>query len=498
MKKQQQYRLGKSLGLILIWLGLQLGVKQKEVFAQTATLLTAVDESKDTSVCVADIEPAIAEIINRSNLRRSRWGILVQTLDTQETLYALAAERHFIPASNTKLLTTAAVLTQLGTDFRIRTPFYATGTVPNLITLRVVGKGDPSLTTAKLRAVAQQLKQAGVEEIEQLIVQDGYFSESPILASWEWEDVYAYYGVAVNSLILDENAVVLTLLPQQLGQPVKVNWSNSLAARQWQVENTAVTAAEGTPYGVTIDGVLGERRLKIAGELAADAGADIWGLAIRNPAEYFLASLRTALILEGIEVQESAVTTTPETTSWGEAIAVIESPSLEVLIKDTNQPSNNLYAEALLRTLGVEKNSSGIAATEDSLTALGVDSAGYLLKDGSGLSRHNLVSPQAIVQTLSGIAKTPLGEIYRNSLPLAGVNGTLRRRFQNTPLQGQLRAKTGTVTGTSALSGYLESDHFPPLVFSILINQSDQSVSSQREAIDEIVLLLSRLQSCQN
>ncbi len=496
MKKQQQYRLGKSLSLILIWLGVQIGVRQEKTFAQTS--LTTVAETKDASVCIADLEPAIEEIINHPNLRRSRWGILVQTLDTQETLYALAAERHFIPASNTKLLTTAAILTQLGADFSIRTPFYATGIVPNLSTLRVLGKGDPSLTTADLREVAQQLKNEGVQEIEQLVVQDGYFSESPILASWEWEDVYAYYGTAVNSLILDENAVVLTLLPQELGQPVQVTWSNSIAARQWQVENTAITAAEGTPYGVTIGGVLGERTLKIAGELAADEGADIWGLAIRNPAEYFLASLRTALVLEGIEVKNSIVTNTPETSSLGEEIAVIESPPLEVLITDTNQPSNNLYAEALLRTLGVEKNSSGIAATESSLTALGVDSAGYVLKDGSGLSRHNLVSPQAIVQTLRAIALTPLGEIYRNSLPLAGVNGTLLRRFQNTPLQGHLRAKTGTVTGTSALSGYLESDYFPPLVFSILINQSDQPVASQREAIDEIVLLLSRLHSCKN
>ena len=496
MKKQQHNSLSKSLGLISILLGVQLGFTQEIALAQRENSLTTVAQAQDSPVCFADLEPAIEDIINSPNLRRSRWGILVQTLNSEETIYGLAAERHFIPASNAKLLSTGAILTQLGADFRIRTSFYSRGTVPNLEALQVVGRGDPSLTTAQLKEIAQRLKEKGVEEIEQLIVQDGYFSEPPLLPSWEWEDVYAYYGTAVNSLILDENAVVLTLLPQELGELVEVNWSNYLAARQWQVENTALTVPEGTPYGVTIDGVLGERTLKIEGELAADAGPDIWGLAVRNPAQYFLTSLRTALILEGIEVKESTVVTTSETNPPGEEIATIESPPLEVLITTTNQPSNNLYAEALLRTLGVEKNSSGITAMKESLSALGVDSTGYVLKDGSGLSRHNLVSPQAIVQTLRAIAQTPWAEIYRNSLPLAGVNGTLRRRFQNTPLQGHLRAKTGTVTGTSALSGYLESDNFPPLVFSILINQSDQSVATQRAAIDEIVLLLSRLRSC--
>jgi D-alanyl-D-alanine carboxypeptidase/D-alanyl-D-alanine-endopeptidase (penicillin-binding protein 4) len=116
--------------------------------------------------------------------------------------------------------------------------------------------------------------------------------------------------------------------------------------------------------------------------------------------------------------------------------------------------------------------------------------------DGSGLSRHNLASPKAIAQTLQLMAKTPQARVYRDSLPVAGVSGTLRNRFRNTVAQGNIQAKTGSMTGVSALSGYLDVPGYQPLVFSIMVNQSEQSLTTLRQGIDEIVLLLTRLRSC--
>ena len=133
---------------------------------------------------------------------------------------------------------------------------------------------------------------------------------------------------------------------------------------------------------------------------------------------------------------------------------------------------------------------------KESLTALGVNPEGYDLVDGSGLSRQNLVTPEAIAQTLKLMARTKEAGVYRASLPVAGVSGTLRRRFNNTAAQGNLQAKTGTLTGVSALSGYLDVRGYQPLVFSIIVNQSDQSAETLRQAIDEIILLLTRLRSC--
>jgi D-alanyl-D-alanine carboxypeptidase/D-alanyl-D-alanine-endopeptidase (penicillin-binding protein 4) len=470
--------LGKPFGILLLFLQLIAPVKAAE------------------PLCVADLPAAIDQVRNQEEWARSRFGIVVETLDGDQTLYSHNAQQYFIPASSTKLLTTAAALVQLGTDYRIRTPVYITGKAPVVDRLRLVGKGDPSLTTADLDNLAQELKAQGIQQINELVIEDAYFPPPAIVPSWEWEDVHAYYGVGVNSAILNENAFVLTLLPQNVGEPVQLIWNDFLAAVQWRFENTAITASPETPYGVTLTGELGEPVFKITGELAADAGEDVWGLAVRDPGRYFLETLRLSLLRQGISVMRGTVTTTqqPPTT----AFTVVESPPLVDLVTKTNLESNNLYAEALLRTLGKEANEiAGTKAREAVLTALGVNPNSHDLEDGSGLSRHNLMSPNTLVQTLQGIAASPVGDIFRGTLPVAGESGTLQGRFQGTAATGRVQAKTGTMTGVSALSGYVDPVAFDPLVFSILLNQSEQSGSRQQEALDEIVNLLVQVKMCE-
>jgi serine-type D-Ala-D-Ala carboxypeptidase/endopeptidase (penicillin-binding protein 4) len=185
-------------------------------------------------------------------------------------------------------------------------------------------------------------------------------------------------------------------------------------------------------------------------------------------------------------------------------IAFVESPPLSELLAETNLNSNNLYAEALLRALAVEKTKIknqtsadiGLEVVKASLTKLGINPANYVLVDGSGLSRRNLVTPEAYVQTLRGMARTPAASIYRASLPVAGKSGTLKGRFQGTPAEGIVQAKTGTLTGVVSLSGYVNAPKYEPLVFSIIVNQSQQSATVMRQAIDEIVVLLAQLQRC--
>lgn len=479
----------------------------------------ALEPHSAESICPAQLGAAIEQVINRPQFRRARWGILIEPLlstNQDAPLYRRDAERFFIPASNLKLLTTAAALRQLGSNFRIRTSVYVRETVANQRSLtdadwlRVVGRGDPSLGDAQLRALAQQLKRQGIRSVQQLIVDDGYFQGETVNLHWEWEDVQADYGAAVNSLILNQNAVELTVSPQQLGQPLRVSWSDQSAARQWRVENNSVTAEAATPNSVTVAGVVGQPMLRIKGQLAVDAEPESFGLAIIHPAEYFLAHVRNALAAEGINVVKAFVGSNMATASERE-LAAVESPPLAVLLVETNQESNNLYAEVLLRSLLVSVKRSdmatsivepqnsdqiGLNVVKQTLTELGVNPESYVMVDASGLSRQNLVSPEAIVQTLKLMAQTPQAEIYRASLPVAGISGTLRRRFLNTAAQGHLQAKTGTVTGVSALSGYLDVPSYQPLVFSIMVNQSDQSVITLRQAIDEIVLLLTRLDAC--
>ena len=453
--------------------------------------------ANSTYLCAGDLDKEIEAIISSKEMERSRWGILIQTLNQKRTIYSLDGQKYFLPASNAKLLTTAAALYELGSSFRLRTSVYGSGTIPNLTSLRVVGAADPSLNTAQLKNLASQLKSQGVLRVSQLIVRDNYSQPRGINPTWEWSDLPQHYAVGVNNLILNENAVTLRILPQQLGQPVQLNWSDNLAARQWQIENQALTAPVGSPYSVTIETVFGKPILKIQGSLAIDSQPDIWGIAIVDPRQYFLDSFRRILAYEGIVVDRGVISDPDKPIKLGKELAAVESSPLEILLQKTNRESNNLFAEALAQILSDRLNTeTGVDAVKQSLTKLGVDPNSYTLVDASGLSRQNLVSPEAIVQTLQLMASIPEARVYRDSLPVAGVSGTLRERFVNTSLQVELQAKTGSLTGVSALSGYLDPPDYQPLVFSIIINKSDRSASIQRQTIDKIVLLLNSLQSC--
>jgi len=453
-------------------------------------------------VCPAQISAGIEAIVARPQLRRSRWGILIQTLSPALTIYSHDAQQYFVPASNAKLLTTAAALHHLGPQFRIRTSVYDNGGS----SLRVVGRGDPSLTDTELTELAQQLSHQGIHQVSQLIAEDNYFRGTAIDPSWELEDALADYGAPVNSLILNQNAVTLTLFPQTLGQPLRTVWDDPTEARQWQIEEQAIAVKPDVPTFINVDRNLGKPTLFLEGQLSIHSDPEVVSLAVLDPAEHFLQHFRAALAAQQI-VTKQAMVASPSSlrSSTGRELASVESPRLSQLLVETNQNSNNLYAEALLRTLGAQVGStSTIESTEEvglrvvgaTLTELGVDPTSYVLTDGSGLSRHNLVSPEALVQTLRAMAQSPEAAFYRASLPVAGMSGTLKSRFRDTAAQGILQAKTGSMSGVAAISGYLNTPNYEPLVFSMIVNQSDQSAATLRQALDEIVFLLTKLHHC--
>jgi D-alanyl-D-alanine carboxypeptidase/D-alanyl-D-alanine-endopeptidase (penicillin-binding protein 4) len=458
-------------------------------------------ESPNQKICPQNLSLVIDEVINRPELSSSYWGIEIKTLNSQHILYSLNSNKYFIPASTTKLLTTAALLTELGRDYRIVTPIYGVGVAPNLTSLRIEGRGDPSLSTKNLKNIVHQLQQKKVTQIEKLIVDEGYFSRSQINPTWEWSDIYNYYATSVNSLILNQNMVTLTLLPQQLGQPVKLQWSSAIAARQWKVINNAITASKDTPYDIEIEGILAEPTLNIRGELAINEKPDIWDLAIVNPPNYFLESWRYLLEVEGIKVTrgETTQTQTNYSNESENKITDILSPKLSELITVINQESNNLYAESLSRILSKETNTkNNIEAINKSLEKLGINSKDYILVDASGLSRHNLVTPEVLIKVLEVMAKRTDAKVYRNSLAIAGKKGTLSQRFKNTAIEGNLQAKTGTLTGVATLAGYINPRQYETLILTILINNSTSSSQELRNAIDEIITILSKVQKCFN
>jgi len=470
---------GVAIGLSIVFLGIQ---------------VTSAESTTSPSICPAQLGNSVDTIINRPLFSRMRWGVLIQSLSSQETLYSRDADKYFTPASNAKLLTTAAVLQRLGADFRIRTSVYQDGDG----VLRVVGRGDPSLKDAQLEILAQQLHQQGIRQIKQLIADDSYFQGETVNPSWEWEDIEADYGAPVNSLILDENATELAVSPQSVGQPLQIKWADPTEANQWQIENDSLTAAKDQPNSVAVNRDPKGNILQITGQLAVNAQPDITDLAVVDPVAHLLRHFSQSLAAEGITVSQTSSGTGSNTQP---ELAAVESAPLSKLLTYMNLNSDNLYAEALLRALASQEPGAKSQSTaaislkvlQKTLAQLGIEPTSYILVDGSGLSRQDLISPKVLVKVLQVMDKSA---VFRATLPVAGVSGTLKYRWGGTTAAGIVSAKTGTMTGVVALSGYVNVPNYQPLVFSILVNQSDQPASVIRQAMDEIVLLLTRLHSC--
>ncbi|MGB7894316.1 MAG: D-alanyl-D-alanine carboxypeptidase/D-alanyl-D-alanine-endopeptidase [Microcoleus sp.] len=478
---------GIALSLLVLILG-----RPSTVAAQTSAVAG--------DICPADLGAQVDAIANRPEFSRSRWGILIQPLSSTTTLYSRDATKYFIPASNAKLLTTAAALQKLGADFRIKTSVYSGENG----SLYVAGRGDPSIAVAQLKSLAQQLKQRGISQVNQLIGDDSYFQGSAVNPNWEWEDAQAGYGAPINSLIFNQNAIDLLLSPQAIGQPLKVTFAEAKLANQWQLQNNTVTVAQNESEFIEVGREFDRPIIRVGGQLKVGAEPESAYVAVVNPANNFLQYFQQALATEGIPVKQALVASASR--NLNQELATVESPPLAELVRETNRESNNLYAEVLLRLLGKitdkmpvpQENTgeSGLKELKTVLTQLGVNPNSYILADGSGLSRHNLISPEALVQTLRLMANSPAASIYRQSLPIAGESGTLKNRFNITPNRVIMQAKTGTMSGVSALSGYIEVPNYEPLVFSIIVNQSDLSTAKMRSATDEIVLLLNRLRRC--
>ncbi len=493
-----QFMLPKSFFLLLVSTLLTPNCAFAQVRSQSQ--ITRSLAQNDSAVCPANLGVTVASIASRYNLQRHHWGYYVQPLATNTPLASYQGSSLFIPASSNKLLTTAAVLRQLGTQYRLRTSIYQD---PNSNlqqpSLTIVGRGDPTITTVKIQELATQLQQKGIRQISRLTANGGYFKGSPMNPDWEWGDLYTDYGVPTTSLIVQQNAVDLVLSPQQVGQAPSYRWRNSVAGIPWQIENRALTGVAKTENSIEVQGLQGKPTLLLTGSLPAGGGGMTINLAMLNPTATWLSQLQFNLAQKQIGVGQ--IQTIDQEPVVGVEVAALESPTLGELVKETNRTSNNLFAEVLLRTLGRSNTEAGnntadlgLRMVKAKLNEIGVTPSIYRQADGSGLSRKNLISPLTLVQTLVGMSKTPEAAVYRDSLPVSGVSGTLASRFKNYP--SRIQAKTGTLTGTVALAGYANPVQYQPLAFGIIVNNHDRSASEIRSAVDEIATAFLRLRSC--
>lgn len=450
----------------------------------------------------------IDALLDAPALAAGTWGVVVRSLQTDESLYARNPRKLLTPASNLKVLTLAVAAERLGWDYTFETHVLGLGAIDfgfldgDLI---VRGTGDPSIGTEEVRAEplfrawAERLKALGVRAMSgRIIGDDNAIDDEPYGQGWMWDDLDQAYSAGVGALQLYLNATVLTIAP---GPTTDASAVVTVAtdASGWTLRNRVVTGATGSPVQIITRRPGSPAVLEVTGSIPLGGAPVQRRVAVVNPTLHFVEELRKALIAHGIEVKGPAVDIDdlPDPPRWQDAAPLVayRSPPLRVLAETMMQISQNQYAETLMRTLGAHAGTptfeGGRQVTSSALAGWGIDSSQAVLADGSGLSRYDLITADALVATLAHVARSPtLDRPFRAALPVAGTAGTLGERLKGTPAAGLVRAKTGSMRNARSLSGYTQTADGEPLAFAILANNYGVPASEIDAAIDAMLLRL--------
>ncbi|HEV7373103.1 MAG TPA: D-alanyl-D-alanine carboxypeptidase/D-alanyl-D-alanine-endopeptidase [Pyrinomonadaceae bacterium] len=472
-----------------------------------------------------ELDRSIDREIDESEFARARWGVFVMSLRDGRVLYARDADRTFAPASNMKVYTTSVALDSLGADYRWRTSVYAEagpgrdGTIEGDLTL--YGRGAPDLSSnterdeskSSLAQLADELYKRGIRHVRGDVVGDeSYFKGDPLGDGWLWNDVQWYFGAEISALSINDNEIKVAVTPS-----IKPDETASIKLKPEtayvQIKNDTNTATRGTPATIGVTRGLSDNQVRVWGDFPLGGQVINARLSVHQPALWAATLFREALRARGITVEGVARSVDARDSKTGTRIdpehavelASLTSKTLREIIRSTNKESINLYAELILRTLGKERGGSapdkdakkmrtrgddeaGVAVIRQWLEKHGISTDALALHDGSGLSRLDLVTPEATTRLLALMTQTSSAGDFRDSLPVAGRDGTLKFRLRSVG-SDRIAAKTGTLTYINSLSGYATTDDDEPLAFSIICNDETTPKPSTK-VIDAIALLL--------
>jgi D-alanyl-D-alanine carboxypeptidase/D-alanyl-D-alanine-endopeptidase (penicillin-binding protein 4) len=429
-------------------------------------------------------------IFGDTTLDHGHWGVLVRSLDTGETLYARNEERLFVPASNQKILTGAAILETLGPDYRYTTTIAGSGTIANGVlngSLVVIGTGDPTFSERfyndprdAFRAWADSLRTYGITRVTGgIIAVDTAFKGPTLGEGWMWDDLLGSSSAPYGALQFNESVVRVDLFPSRTEfQPALVVVRPATQAVRIFNDTRTVPAGSFTNLRFFREDL--GTGIVIHGEIASDSEGVSRTLAVHDPAEYFIGVLREVLREQGISIEGQVFHHTelePFDPALYNAVPIFthQSPPLREILPHMLKPSQNQLAETMLITVGREMRGEatadgGEAVVDSLLTAWDIEPRRYRMADGSGLSRYDLVSPALIVGVLERMDRSAYRDVWLASLPVGGRDGTLESRMRDAPLLDRVVAKTGTLSGVRSLSGYLTTLSGERIVFSMIMN----------------------------
>ena len=482
------------------------------------TSLTA----QSTNATQAALARSIDATLDEAAFANGWWGAMVVNLETGAVLYRRNAQRSFVPASNTKLYTTAAALDLLGPAYRYHTEVFIDGPVVDGVlqgNVIVRGAGDPAVSgrfyngdrTAIFRSWADSLKALGIMQIDgDLIGDDDVFDDTPLGYGWSWDDETYWYAAEVSGLSFNDNNVDFAIEARNQAQPARVTWE-PFNTDYVRVINKTITISPDSAIAEGYVRKRGTNTIELSSRVPSGR-TDFESLTVTNPTLFFVHVLRQTLLHQGLAVEGSpvdvdALSIKPDYAPGRfQRVALHRSPPLADLAKVINKRSQNFYAEQVLRTLAAAypidededltpgSAAMGLEVAMRTFVKAGIDTSRIQLVDGSGLSRMNLVTPTMTMDLLRYMWTHPdpaIREAFYESLAIGGRDGTLQFRFRRGAASGgKVRAKTGTLGNVSALSGYVSTADGTPLGFVLMANHYTVSGRQIRRAQDRVIGLL--------
>jgi D-alanyl-D-alanine carboxypeptidase/D-alanyl-D-alanine-endopeptidase (penicillin-binding protein 4) len=476
----------------------------------------------------ASLPESIQTLLDSSpDARTAFWGIQVVDLASGKLIYELNPNHNFVPASNTKLFTTAMALHRLGPNHTFTTRVIADaapdadGRIAG--SLRLVGGGDPNLSAraipykmgpatgnplAAIEDLADQLVARGVRRVDGGIIgDDTWYVWQPYAVGWGIDDPQSDDGPPISALTLTDNVLTLQVIPgAAVGEPAAVTFTPGIEF--YRVDNRVRTVAVGGEHRIHFHRVPGSRYAELWGTIPLRDRGESFLISVEDPAEYAARALQAALEDRGITLTGQATVrhllpdevgdlkeAPADAAVTGVELARRVSAPLAEDLRITDKVSQNLHAELALRAVAKTRRHVGSfeAGREEMrgfLNEIGIDEREYNLMDGSGLSRLNLVTPSAVVKLLRFMYGTDDRDAWISLLPVGGQDGSLSARFGQTPAAGKVHAKTGSLSHVSALSGYIERSDGTWVAFSILVNNYMGGSAGVRGVMDRICNLI--------
>jgi serine-type D-Ala-D-Ala carboxypeptidase/endopeptidase (penicillin-binding protein 4) len=505
---------GVILGLFAALLGAVVlplwGQAEKEQATAAATGMAQEPSGRPATETLRFAE-RVEKLVGATPVDKGEWGLLVADVVSGDTLYEKNADKYFVPASNMKLLTTALALDTLGPDYRFRTTIETNGKLgaDGKLTgdVILVGRGDPNLSNRKfpfetkeefdgppekvLAEMADLIAAQGVKEVSgDAVGDDSYFPRERYPDGWEIDDMVWDYGAAISAIVLDDNTVTLTLTPgEKAGDAVQAVVEPTTP--DFVVRNEVGTSGAKEKPDLRLTREPGSSTLVVSGTLPAQGAPRKLVLAIQEPAEHAAALLAKLLADRGVKMDGKVRALHDPDPMEGSRTVLAEHFSIRLgdAVKLVNKISQNLHAEVLLRASARQSGRWNepedlLKFPKDFYAKTGIREDDVVQTDGSGLSRHDLVTPRAFVALLQYAEKQKWFADYYASLPIAGLDGTLNERMKEANIAGRIHAKTGTVAHVRTLSGFAETTGGRKLIFSFMSNNEQVKSHEVQETLD--------------